>query len=157
MKLGRAATFSCSTAFLTLDTPLTDWPWHMIKTIFGNTPGPGRPAKGVWPAGPTLGQLGLDLVPHHPFVPYCPWTPLVLDIIKICMDFGPYIAFLSSDVPVMVDQQNSWNSLVISTYLLYLEWNIGMLVINICILWSPTDSCIMIPWVETPSTPPFVG
>jgi hypothetical protein len=50
------------------------------------------------------------------------------------MDFGPYGAFLSSDVPVMVDQQNSWNSLVISTYLLYLEWNIGMLVVNICIL-----------------------
>jgi hypothetical protein len=37
------------------------------------------------------------------------------------MDFGPYGAFLSSDVLVMVYQQNSWNSLVISTYLLYLE------------------------------------
>jgi hypothetical protein len=37
------------------------------------------------------------------------------------MDFGPYDAFLSSDVPGMVDQQNSWNSLVISAYLLYLE------------------------------------
>jgi hypothetical protein len=37
------------------------------------------------------------------------------------MGFGPYGAFLSSDVPEMVDQQNSWNSLVISTYLLYLE------------------------------------
>jgi hypothetical protein len=36
------------------------------------------------------------------------------------MDFSPYDAFLSSDVPEMVDQQNSWNSLVISTYLLYL-------------------------------------
>jgi hypothetical protein len=36
------------------------------------------------------------------------------------MDFGPYDVFLSSDVPEMVDQQNSWNSLVISTYLLYL-------------------------------------
>jgi hypothetical protein len=34
------------------------------------------------------------------------------------MDFGPYGAFPSSDVPEMVDQQNS---LVISTYLLYLE------------------------------------
>jgi hypothetical protein len=29
------------------------------------------------------------------------------------MDFGLYDAFLSSDVPKMVDQQNSWNSLVI--------------------------------------------
>jgi hypothetical protein len=37
------------------------------------------------------------------------------------MDFGPYDAFLLSDVSEMLDQQNSWNLLVISTYLLYLE------------------------------------
>jgi hypothetical protein len=37
------------------------------------------------------------------------------------MDFGPYDAFPSFDVPEMVNQQNSWNSLVISTYLLYHE------------------------------------
>jgi hypothetical protein len=49
------------------------------------------------------------------------------------MDFGPYDAFPSSDVPEMVDQQNSWNSLLISSYLLYLEWNVGMLAVNICI------------------------
>jgi hypothetical protein len=49
------------------------------------------------------------------------------------MDFGPYGAFPSSDILVMVDQQNSWNSLVISTYLLYLEWNIGIFAVNICI------------------------
>jgi hypothetical protein len=36
------------------------------------------------------------------------------------MDFGPYDAFPSFDVPELVEQQNSWNSLVISTYLLYL-------------------------------------
>jgi hypothetical protein len=36
------------------------------------------------------------------------------------MDFGPYDDFSSSNVLEMVDQQNSWNSLVISTYLLYL-------------------------------------
>jgi hypothetical protein len=59
---------------------------------------------------------------------------MVLDIMKICMDFGPYDAFLSSDVSKMVDQLNSWNSLVISTYLLYIESNVGMLVVNICIL-----------------------
>jgi hypothetical protein len=41
------------------------------------------------------------------------------------MDFGPYGAFPSSDVPKMVDQQNSWNSLVIGTYLPYLELNVG--------------------------------
>jgi hypothetical protein len=46
--------------------------------------------------------------------------PLVLEIIKICMDFGPYATFPSFDVPEMVDQQNSWNLLVIGTYLLYL-------------------------------------
>jgi hypothetical protein len=37
------------------------------------------------------------------------------------MDFGPYDAFSSSDVPKMIDQHNSWYSLVISTYLLYPE------------------------------------
>jgi hypothetical protein len=37
------------------------------------------------------------------------------------MDFGPYDAFLSSDVTEMIDQQNSLSSLVISAYLLYLE------------------------------------
>jgi hypothetical protein len=34
--------------------------------------------------------------------------------------------------------KNSLNSLLISTYLLYLEWNVGMLVVNICFLWLPT-------------------
>jgi hypothetical protein len=37
------------------------------------------------------------------------------------MDFGPYDAFPSSDVPEVVDQQNPWNSFVINSYLLYLE------------------------------------
>jgi hypothetical protein len=50
------------------------------------------------------------------------------------MDFGPFDAFPSSDVPEMVDKQNSWNSLVIDTYLLYLARNVGILVVNICIL-----------------------
>jgi hypothetical protein len=36
------------------------------------------------------------------------------------MGFGTYDAFPSSDIPEMVDKQNSWNSLVIRTYLLYL-------------------------------------
>jgi hypothetical protein len=40
---------------------------------------------------------------------------------KICMDFDPYGAFPSSDLPEMVDQQNSWNSLEIGIYLVYLE------------------------------------
>jgi hypothetical protein len=48
---------------------------------------------------------------------------------------------MSSDVPEMVDQQNSWNSLVIGTYLLYLAWNVGILEVNICNLWPPTSMC----------------
>jgi hypothetical protein len=67
-------------------------------------------------------------------VSYYQRLPLILDIMKICMDFGPYDAFLSSDVPEMVDQQNLWNSLVINTYLLYLASNDGLLAVNICIL-----------------------
>jgi hypothetical protein len=59
-------------------------------------------------------------LPCHLLLSYYLRLPLVLDIMKICMDFGPYDAFLLSDVLEMVDQQNSWNSLVIDTYLLYL-------------------------------------
>jgi hypothetical protein len=58
----------------------------------------------------------------------------------MCIDFGPYDAFPSSDVPEMVEQQNSWNSLVISIYLPYLAINVCMLMVNICILWPPTPS-----------------
>jgi hypothetical protein len=47
MKLGRATTLSRSTAFPTLDTPLTDLLGHVVKTVFGNTPGPGRLAP-LW-------------------------------------------------------------------------------------------------------------
>jgi hypothetical protein len=36
------------------------------------------------------------------------------------MDFDTYDVFSSSDIPEMVGQQNSWNSLVIITDLLYL-------------------------------------
>jgi hypothetical protein len=92
----------------------------------------------TWPVGPTLAQLGLGFVPHHPLMSYSLWICLILDILKICMDFDPYEAFPTSDVSEMVDQQNSWNSLVISTYLLYLEWNVGMLAVNVCILWPST-------------------
>jgi hypothetical protein len=59
-------------------------------------------------------------LPCHLPVSYYLRLPLVLDIMKICMDFGPYDVFPSSDVLEMVYQQNSWNSLVIGTYLLYL-------------------------------------
>jgi hypothetical protein len=65
----------------------------MVKMVFGNVSGPGRPAKGVGPTDPTFGWLGPGLEPHCPFVSYCPLTPLILDIIKTCMDVGPYGAF----------------------------------------------------------------
>jgi hypothetical protein len=65
-------------------------------------------------------------------------TMLILGTMKICLNFGSYGAFPSSNVPEMVFQRNSWNSLVISTYLLYLKWNVGMLAVNICILWPST-------------------
>jgi hypothetical protein len=60
-------------------------------------------------------------MPHHFLMSYCLRLCHILDIMKICMDFGPYGVFQSSDVIEMVDQQNSWNSLVIDTNLLYLE------------------------------------
>jgi hypothetical protein len=118
-----------------------------MKMVFGNAPGPGRPTY------PTSGQLGQGLVPHRLFMSYCPWTPLVLDIIKICMDFSSYGAFPSSDVPNMVDQKYSWTSLVISTYPLYHEWNIGMPVVNICILWPPTLLFLLTCRMRDPRSP----
>jgi hypothetical protein len=58
-------------------------------------------------AGPTLGHLGSGFLPCHLPVSFYLRLPLVLDIMKICMDFGPSDAFSSSDVPEMVDQQIS--------------------------------------------------
>jgi hypothetical protein len=119
------------------DTPCSNASWHIGKAEIEMVPTPGRPAKEVGPVGPTLAKLGPNFVPRHSLISYYLWLCLILDILKICMDFGPYDAFPSSDVPEMVDQQNSLNSLVISTYLLYLAWNVGMLAVNICILWLP--------------------
>jgi hypothetical protein len=113
-------------------------PGHVDKTVSGKVPTHGRPTKVMWPTGHTLARLSLCFVPHHFLISYCLWLCLILDIINICMDFRPYGAFPSSDVPEMVDQQKLWNSLVIGTNLLYLEWNVVMLVVNICILWPPT-------------------
>jgi hypothetical protein len=138
MQLGRVAKFAPCTAFPTLDTPLTDSIWHMVEMGFGNVLTHDRLTKVMWPVGHTLAWWSLCFMPHHFLMSYCLWLCLILDIMKICMDFGPYRAFPSFDVPKMVDQQNMWNWLVIGTYLLYLEWNVGMLVVNICTLWRPT-------------------
>jgi hypothetical protein len=135
----RVAKFCSYTTFPTLDSLLADLAWHVVKADFENTPNLGRPAKGMGPVGPTLARLGPGFVPRRHLMSYCLWLPMVLDIMKICMDFDPYDTFSSSDFPEMVNQQNLWNSLVISTYLLYLKWNVGMLAVNICILWPPID------------------
>jgi hypothetical protein len=103
-------------------------------------PTPSRSAKEVGPTGPTLAWFGLGFKPRHPLVSYYLWLCLILDILKICIDFGPYDTFLSSDVPEKLDQQNSWNLLVIRIYLLYRAWNVGLLAVNICILWPPTPT-----------------
>jgi hypothetical protein len=118
------------------DIPCTDLPWHIGKVEFEMAPPPGN----GYPIHPPYSRLGPGFVPHHPLVSYSLWLCLILDMLKRCMDFSPYDAFPSSDVPEVVDQRNSWNSLVISTYLLYLEWNVGMFVVNICILWPPTST-----------------
>jgi hypothetical protein len=122
----------------------TDLPWHVYETVFENTPNPGWPAKEVGPTGPTLAWLVPGFVPHHLLLSYCLWLCLILDIMKICMDFGSYDAFSSSNVPEMVNQQNLWKSLVISTYLLYLEWNLGMFAVDMCILWPPTPPTLRV-------------
>jgi hypothetical protein len=106
--------------FPTLDTHLGDLSSHMLKTNFKKMPNPGRPAKEVWPTSHLLARLSPGFVPRRLLVSYF-FDCLIFDIMKICMNFGPYDAFPSSDVPEKVNQQNSWNSLVISTYLLYLE------------------------------------
>jgi hypothetical protein len=125
-----------------LDTLSTASSRHVDKTVSGNAPIHGRSAKVMWPTGHTLAQLSPCFVPYHFLMSYCLWLCLILDIMKICMDFCPYCAFPSFDVLEMIDQQNSWNSLVISTYLLYLEWNVGMLTVNICILWPTTVTLV---------------
>jgi hypothetical protein len=88
----------------TLDTLSTASARHVNKMVFGNVPTHGRPAKVVWPGGHTLARLRPHFVPRHFLVSYCLWLCLIWDIMKICMDFGPYGAFASFDVPEMVDK-----------------------------------------------------
>jgi hypothetical protein len=107
-----------------------------VESVISLAPNPG--------VGPTIGRLGLIFLPHHLPVSYYLRLPLVLYIMKGCMDFGSYVAFPSSDVPEMVDQQNSWKFLVIRTYLLYLEWNLGLLAVDMCILWPPTPPTLRV-------------
>jgi hypothetical protein len=64
-----------------------------VESVISLVPNVGRLA------GPTLGRLGPGFLPHHLPVSYYMRLPLLLGIMKICMDFGPYDAFPSSDVP----------------------------------------------------------
>jgi hypothetical protein len=81
-----------------LDTLITTSSGHIDKTISGNAPTHGWPAKVVYLAGHTLAWLSSCFVSRHFLMSYLPWLCLILDIMKICMDFGPYGAFPSSDV-----------------------------------------------------------
>jgi hypothetical protein len=110
---------------------------HIGKAKVEMTPTPGGPPNEMELIGPTLARVGPELCATSSPHAYYLWLCLILDMLKICLDFGPDDAFSSSDVPEMIDQQNLWNSLVISIYLLYLAWNVGMLTVNICILWPP--------------------
>jgi hypothetical protein len=94
---------------------------HVDKTFFCK-------CANTWPAGegdvagwPHLGSVELVLcatsVPRVILFVTMPYFGHNEDM----HDFCPYGAFPLSDVPEMVDQQNVWNALVISTYLLYLE------------------------------------
>jgi hypothetical protein len=90
-----------------LDTLSTASAGHVDKMVFRNARTHGRPAKVMWPTGHTLARLSPCFVPRHFLMLYFLWLCIILDIMKICMDFGPYGAFPSFDVPEMVDQQNS--------------------------------------------------
>jgi hypothetical protein len=93
-----------------LDTLTTASVGHINKMVFRIAPTHDQPAKVMLLTGHTLARFSPCFVPHHFLVSYFLWLCLILDIMKIGMDFGPYGAFPSSDVPEMVDQQNSWNS-----------------------------------------------
>jgi hypothetical protein len=53
----------------------------------------------TWLAGHTLAQLSPCFMSRNFLMSYCLWLCLILDIMMICMDFGPYGTFLSSDIP----------------------------------------------------------
>jgi hypothetical protein len=74
-----------------------------LKHIFIGS-NPWLAGQGVKPAGPTLLQLDLGFFACGLPMSYYLRLPLVLDIMKICMDFGPSNAFSSSNVPEMIDQ-----------------------------------------------------
>jgi hypothetical protein len=43
--------------------------------------------QGGGPGRPHFGRLGPGFMPHHPLMSYSLWLCLILDILKICMDF----------------------------------------------------------------------
>jgi hypothetical protein len=70
---GRPARVAERPSFLTapalgIDALCTDLLWHVGRAEFEKAPTPGRPVKEVGSTGPTLAQLGLGFVPHHPLV-----------------------------------------------------------------------------------------
>jgi hypothetical protein len=58
----------------------------------------------TWLAAHTLARLIPCFIPRHFPMSYCLWLYLILDIMNICIDFGPYGAFPPFDILEMVDQ-----------------------------------------------------
>jgi hypothetical protein len=82
------AKFCGCTDFPMPDPLLTDL--THVESVISLVPNPGRPA-------PPWVSWAHAFLPHHLLVSYYLRLPLVLDIMKICMDFGPYDALSSSD------------------------------------------------------------
>jgi hypothetical protein len=77
-----------------------------VESVISLASNPDRPAK-EW-GRPAPSWVGWAWVFCHVISPYHYLRlPLVLDIMKICMDFVPYDAFPSFDVPEIIDEQNS--------------------------------------------------
>jgi hypothetical protein len=110
---------------------------HVDKTIFVNAPTHSWPAKVMWPTGHSLARLSSCFVPRHFLISYFLWLCLILDIIKICMYFDPYDTFFVIRCSWNGRSTNLVELVIINTYFLYLEWNVDMLMVNICILWPP--------------------
>jgi hypothetical protein len=94
---------------------------HVDKTTFGNVPTYGRLAKVMWPGLPHLGSIEPVLCAMS--FP-CVILSMTMNYFGDNEDMHGFWSIWCSfviDVPEMVDQQNSRNSLIISTYLLYVE------------------------------------
>jgi hypothetical protein len=77
-----------------LDTLSTGSAGHVDKTDFGNVLTHGGSTKVKWGGGQKMDRWRTWLFRFPFLVSYFQWFCRIFDIIKICMDFGPYGAFL---------------------------------------------------------------